>query len=442
MSRKRYVQVGLGGRSEMFTKAITESHKDHAELVGLCDLNLGRAGLCHDKLVDGGYGDVPVYHSDDFDKMIAEQKPDVVIVTTKDCFHDEYICRAMELGCDAITEKPMTTDAGKCQRIVDTVAKTGKDLRVTFNYRYSPGRSKIKELLMDGTIGKLLSVDFTWNLDTRHGADYYRRWHRNKVNSGGLMVHKATHHFDLINWWISSSPDTVTALGRRAFYIPATADKLGLTQRTERCQTCPHMADESCKFALDLSAKDGHRTLYLEQEHHDGYFRDRCVFSDDIDIEDSMNVAVRYESGVHMSYCLNSFLPWEGYRIAFNGDRGRLETQVRESVYVSGDGSTPGEQMLEESYIRVFPHFAEPYAVEIPKAVGGHGGGDTPLLDDIFSPDPPADSLKRAAGLPEGCWSILTGVAANISMKSDGGSVHVPDLVTGIPDAHWTEMKE
>ena len=52
---------------------------------------------------------------------------------------------------------------------------------------------------MSGVIGNVVSVDFHWLLDTRHGADYFRRWHRNKRNSGGLLVHKATHHFDLVN---------------------------------------------------------------------------------------------------------------------------------------------------------------------------------------------------------------------------------------------------
>ena len=442
MSRKRYAQVGIGGRSGMFTDALVDTYKDSCELVGLCDINIGRVELQQRKLKDAGHGDVPGYHADDFDHMIAETKPDTVIVTTKDCFHDEYICRAMELGCDAITEKPMTTDEVKCQRIVDTTRKTGKDLRVTFNYRYAPSRTQIKELLMEGTIGKILSIDFAWNLDTSHGADYYRRWHRNKVNSGGLMVHKATHHFDLVNWWISSTPETVAALGRRAYYIPATAEKLGFSNRRERCHTCPHMADASCRFALDLAGNKNLKETYLDQERHDGYFRDRCVFSEDIDIEDSMNLAVRYASGVHMSYCLNSFLPWEGYRIAFNGNSGRLEAQVRESVYVSGDGTTPGEQLLEKSYIRVFPHAADPYNVEIPKGKGGHGGGDSPLLEDVFGPEPSDDPFRRAAGLAEGCWSILTGVAANISMASGGNAVHVPSLVSGIPEPNWTAMKE
>ena len=83
---------------------------------------------------------------------------------------------------------------------------------MTFNYRYSPPRTQIKELLDAGVIGEVLSVDFHWLLNTHHGADYYRRWHRNKAQfSGGLMVHKATHHFDLVNWWLSAVPVEVFA---------------------------------------------------------------------------------------------------------------------------------------------------------------------------------------------------------------------------------------
>ena len=52
---------------------------------------------------------------------------------------------------------------------------------------------------MDGLVGRPLLVDFSWVLDTSHGADYFRRWHREKQNSGGLLVHKSTHHFDLVN---------------------------------------------------------------------------------------------------------------------------------------------------------------------------------------------------------------------------------------------------
>ena len=428
--KTRYAQVGTGSRAYMYADAISKTYNDTAEMVGVCDRNIGRAKLMQQSVEEHQGGSVPAYSDDQFEQMIAETKPDVVIVTTMDRYHEKYIVRAMELGCDVITEKPMTIDAPMCQRIVDTTKDTGKTVRVTFNYRYSPPRTQIKDLLMKGTIGDVLSVDFHWLLNTAHGADYFRRWHRNKENSGGLMVHKATHHFDLVNWWLASYPETVFATGQRKFYIPQTADDLGLTNRSERCHTCPEA--KNCKFYLDMASMEGLNELYLEQEQYDGYFRDKCVFSPDIDIEDNMNVIVGYANGTKMSYSLNAFLPWEGYTINFNGTKGRLEHKCMETVYINGDNTVPGEMIGgDATTITLYPHFDTPQQIPIWEAKGGHGGGDDLLLKDIFVPEPTADMYKRAADWRGGAYSILTGIAANESMRT-GKQIVVEELVNGL----------
>lgn len=436
--RKKYVQVGIGARSYMYTDAIVYEYAEHNELVGLCDSNQGRMDVRNRRFTEGNpfspeYPKAPAvktYLAEDFDKMIAEQNPDVVIVTTPDCYHDEYIVRAMELGCDVITEKPMTINAEKCQRIIDTIKRTGKGLKVTFNYRYAPVRSKVKELLMEGVIGEVLSVDFFWNLNIHHGADYFRRWHSKKVNSGGLLVHKATHHFDLVNWWLDTIPVEVFCIGSRQFYTPEQAERYGLKSRSRRCHGCPEA--KNCKFYLDLESMQNLRELYLEQEQYDGYFRDQCVFSEDIDIEDSMCATIHYKNDIIMSYALTAFTPWEGYSISFNGTKGRLEHACVESVYVSGDGSVQGEMVKEGTNIVIHPHFAPQYSVPIPEAKGGHGGGDALLLEDLFNPNAPEDPLKRAAGVIEGAYSILAGIAANESMRT-GKVIRIADLVEDIP---------
>jgi len=435
MTDKRFVQIGLGSRSKMYSQALVEVHSDEHQLVGLCDANPGRLSQRAAWASEHGV-QVRTFLAKEFDQMIAECKPDCVIVTTPDCFHDLYICRAMELGCNVITEKPMTISAEKCQRILDAQRATGRKCTVTFNYRYSPPRTQVKDLLMSGVIGEVLSVDFHWLLDTRHGADYYRRWHRNKANSGGLMVHKATHHFDLVNWWLSTVPVAAFASGSRNFYMPQTADRYGLTRRGERCYGCAEA--ERCPFFLDL--RNGElRRLYLDQESYDGYYRDRCVFSPLIDIEDTMNVLVNYANGVKMSYSLNSFMPWEGYSVSFNGTRGRLEHQCQETVYISGDGSVPGALRPDGTTINLYPHFKPAYGVEVWKAIGGHGGGDTLMLKDIFDPAPEPDKYLRAADQRSGAYSILTGVAANQSMAT-GQPVMIDDLVKGIGRPDYTPM--
>ncbi len=436
--KKRYAQVGLGGRSRMFRNAIVDNFSYNSEIVGLCDLNQGRLKLAQEDLSEEGY-DVPGYLHDDFDKMVKETRPDCIIVTVKDCHHDDYICRAMELGCDVITEKPMTTDAEKCKKILATKEKTGRKVTVTFNYRYAPPRTQVKDLLMSGLIGEILSVDFHWMLDTRHGADYYRRWHRNKVNSGGLLVHKATHHFDLVNWWLSTIPQSVYVSGHRRFYTPSTADNVyGLKNRTERCHTCPE--SEKCPFCLDLAANERLKKLYLDCEKHDGYFRDRCVFAEDIDIEDSMNVVVDYENGAKLTYSLNSFSPWEGYLIAFNGTRGRLEHKCQEKVYINADGTVPGALEKDGTNIHIFPQREAAYEVEVWTGEGGHGGADPVMLSYIFDPDSQEeDKYLRAADERSGSYSILTGVAGNKSIET-GQPVKISDLVSNVGMPDYPEM--
>jgi predicted dehydrogenase len=432
--RKRYALVGVGSRSRMYRDAVLKTYADDCQMVAYCDVNMGRLKLAQEKArALAGY-EVPLFEARDFDRMIRETKPDVVIVTTKDGVHDHYITRAMELGCDVMTEKPMTTDENKCRAILETQRKTGRKCTVTFNYRYSPHRTQVKDLMMSGVIGDVLSVDFHWMLDTFHGADYFRRWHANKVNSGGLMLHKSTHHFDLVNWWLSALPVSVTATGKREFYTPPMAKRLGLESHHERCHTCPEK--DKCTFFLDLAANENFKELYLDNEKYDGYFRDRCVWRPDIDIEDTMNVLVRYNTGATLCYSLNAFNGWEGYTIVFNGTKGRLEHKMEEKVSLSGDGSVPGAMKKEGTYIRVYPLRSPAYEVPLwPAGEGGHAGGDKVMLDDLFLPKKPSDKYLRAADQRAGAYSLLIGAAANHSFIT-GQTVKINDLVSqiGLPD--------
>ncbi|MCJ7544410.1 MAG: Gfo/Idh/MocA family oxidoreductase, partial [Phycisphaerae bacterium] len=359
-SAKRYAQVGIGHRSQMFTKAITETFKEHCRLVALCDTNQGRMDARNKALGAKGLVPVPTYRADQFDRMIADCRPDIVVVTSMDVTHSDYICRAMELGCDVVTEKPMTTDEVRCRRILETAAKTHRKCQVTFNYRYAPPRSQVRKMIMDGAIGEVLSVDFCWLLNTQHGADYFRRWHRRRENSGSLLVHKATHHFDLVNWWIDDIPQEAFCHASLAYYTPATAARLGLDDRAERCLDCP--AKSRCPFYLDLAAAKDLKALYLDNENQDGYFRDRCVFSEEINIWDTMSVTVRYRRGALLNYFLHAYSPYEGYKVAFNGTQGRIEHTACENTYISGDGTVPGELAKGNVTVTLIPAFEAPQA--------------------------------------------------------------------------------
>ncbi len=426
MNRKRYVLVGTGGRAEFFYGAIARDFGATAELVAFCDSNETRARYAN-QLLQQKYGGaaVDLYGASQFEKMIQDKHPDTVIVTSVDRTHHHYIIRALELGCDVITEKPMTVDEEKCQQILDAVERTGRKVRVTFNYRYAPHHTKARELIRDGAIGSVTSVHFEWLLNTEHGADYFRRWHRDKRNSGGLLVHKSTHHFDLVNFWIDSQPDTVFAFGDLLFYGRDNAEQRGQTSFYNRATG--HANAEHDPFALHLDRNPNLKAMYLDAEHEDGYQRDQSVFGDGISIEDTMSVVVRYKNKAMLTYSLNAYMPWEGYRIAFNGTAGRIEMEIVEKSYVNAGGEKADEGALEGKRITVYPMFDKPYEVQVEEQAGGHGGGDPILLNDLFG-EAKDDPFHRAADHRDGARSILTGIAANQSIRT-GLPVKVDQLV-------------
>lgn len=423
--KKKYALVGTGGRAEMFYSAIATEFKDTSELVAICDINHTRMAFTNGELRQMGLAPVAAYGADEFDRMIAERKPDTVIVTTVDRTHHHYIIRAMELGCDVITEKPLTVDEHKAQAIVDAVKATGRSLRVTFNYRYAPHNTKIRELIMDGVIGDVFSVHFEWLLNTQHGADYFRRWHRDKRNSGGLLVHKSTHHFDLVNFWLGTEPETVFAMGGLNFYGRENAEQRGVTKFYQRATGNPNA--EGDPFALQLDSSPKLKGLYYDAEHEDGYQRDQSVFGDGINIEDTMGVLVKYKNKAILTYSLNAYLPWEGFNVVFNGSKGRIEMKTVEKSYVNSGGQQSEEGALVGRTLKVFPMFDAPYDVEVIEGVGGHGGGDKVMLEDIFG-TPGDDRFRRAASHIDGVKSILTGIGGNISLRT-GQPVRIDGLV-------------
>jgi predicted dehydrogenase len=401
MVTRRYAIVGLGSRAQLFAGALAGSPR--AELAAFCDPNETRM-----RVHNGWLGtSVPGYRPADFVAMLAKERIDVVVVCTPDHTHADYVVAALEAGCDVVTEKPMTTDVDGARRILTARRETGRSVRVAFNYRYNPVHRRVRELLAGGAIGEIGSVEFSWLLDTAHGADYFRRWHREKANSGGLLVHKSGHHFDLVNWWLGRGPETVFALGRLFFY----GDENGHGTAGDR-------------FALDLGASPKLRALYRDAEREDGYVRNQDVFAPGVTIEDDLSVLVRHHGGAVLNYHLHAYSPREGYRVAFSGSEGRLELDVRENEYAAGAEPVPKRA---QARLTVQRHWEPPETVFDGLLGDGHGGGDERMLAELLG-DAEPDELGCAAGHDAGLQALLTGLAANRSLAT-GRPVAVTELL-------------
>ncbi len=395
---KKYVQVGCGTRGTYaYAVPLVQAYADCGVLCGVYDINPKRAKL----LSEFAGKEIPVYN--DFDQMLESVKPDVVIITTKDCAHDYYAIKAMKAGCDVIVEKPLTTTFKQALSIRKAQKEPGQDVTVTFNLRFHPFFKRIKEMIAEGTIGEIHSIHYEWLLDTSHGADYFHRWHSIRENSGSLLVHKSTHHFDLANWYLEQDPIAVNAFGTRRFYGDIKKPP------ADRCLNCPEK--KSCKYYFDIRQDAMVKKLFLDCEDEDGYIRDRCVFSDVIDIEDSISLNVQYSGGAVMSYTLTAHSPYEGLRLCMSGTKGRIEISTK-------DLTGMGYDIQSETNVKIINYNGEEIHIEIPaETAQGHGGADDQIRERLFRNKHLPDPLHQMADTRAGLMSIGIGMAANISMQ-------------------------
>ena len=428
MAKKRYVVCGISTRAiGMFIRPIVQRFNHCAEVVGMLDIDPMRFQVAKD-LIDGlAEKNVAEYTvtlenwKEVFDRMIAEQKPDAVLVVCKDCHHVDYIVRGLELDLEVISEKPMTTNIEDSLRVMKAEDASKGKLICTFNYRYNPVHRKLRELILAGKIGKVTHVDLTWYIDIKHGSSYFHRWNRMRENSGSLSIHKSSHHFDLVNWWVDGIPEYVHAFGALNHYGPDAP--FNPSKKDGRlCSTCEERSQCAYKKRWEtrnstIAITDDHITAYeTKVKQYSEYKPDRCMFDSEINIYDTFVVNVKYRNGVLLNYSANFSTPYEGYHLAINGTKGRLET--REFGGNGGKGlPNPIAADGGGHYIDYFPIFEGRERIHVTAGEGGHGGGDPLILEDIFLGENPDRKFDILAKSVDGLRAISIGDAVFKSIE-------------------------
>ncbi|WIL35385.1 Gfo/Idh/MocA family oxidoreductase [Bacillus stercoris] len=403
---KNIVICGVSSRAlSMFIKPLMERFSTHYEITGLLDADPKRFAVCKEKFSELAH--VPVFNEDAFDEMMRVSKPDIVIVAGRDDTHVTYIVKSLQWNKDVITEKPMVTTVQDANRVLEAEAKSEGKVIVAFNYRYSPFHRKIKEMILEGKIGRVTSVDLNWYIDTYHGASYFKRWNRSRPLSGGLSVHKSTHHFDLVNWWLGQNPEEVFAYGALNYYGPDSEWNPLPEEDGRFCGTC--RAKEKCHYysrwhprSSKASVKDDHLQAGDQSSLYTAYRPDACIFDEEIDIEDTYVATVKYDGCALLSYSILFSAPYEGYRLTINGTKGRIE---------SNEFHEPSRIpfAFPEQTIEYYPLFESKQTIQVVKNEGGHGGGDPLLLEDLFLGKDPLRRYDILAGAEAGAYSIAVG---------------------------------
>jgi len=437
MKKTRFVICGLSARGIYHfvlpligkNQGDTQNFSNQAELVGILDIDRDRVESFLKK-VDVK---IPYYPADAIKRMLQETKPDVLIAVGPDVTHCDHIVAGLEAGCDVIAEKPMVINCEQVRRVQAAEKKNGRTVRVAHNCRYVPVNKRLKRLILDGKLGRIINVELVWNLDTFHGSSYFYRWNRDRDQSGGLSIHKGSHHFDLINWLVDDIPAEVFSFGGLNYYgakgalRPRDAKGQPLAAAEEK-KNCPifqkHYAKRLAPESNEISTYwDTFNLPYDVQYPTD---KRRYIY-DDIQIEDTYTAAIRYKNGVTMSYTCNFCTPWEGYVLGINGTAGRAEFSHRSDPDPTGKTAPAPETDL----ITYYPLFGGKEVIEVPPVAGGHGGADNVIRHDlILGPSAESKELQLVAGSEAGSYAIAVGEAVWRSIQ-EHRSISISGLLAG-----------
>lgn len=318
-----------------------------------------------------------------WEEILAKPKmADVAIISTQDQLHYAPAMKAIELGYDLLLEKPVAPTPEECADIANFAKEKGVKILVCHVLRYTPFFSKIKEMILDDKIGKVLSVHHSECVGNRHQSHSYVRgnWH-NTAKSSNMLLAKSCHDIDIIQWLIDSKCTDAHSFGSLSYF---TKDNMPEGAPDYCIDGCPH--GEECyynavKLYLEGKGLGWFRNAATEKinptdEEVEYTLRNtqygKCVFKCDNDVVDHQVVNLQFENGAVASFNMSAFNKG-GRTIRVMGTKGEIFGDIEEDVINYYDFET-----LETSVIH-------PANNTVDSSIdGGHGGGDEGIVDTLY----------------------------------------------------------
>ena len=329
----------------------------------------------------------------DLDEL-EKDEIDVLWLTASEKVRTEVFEKAVKTGAHIFMEKGLSNTLEGAGRIVKALEyqKAGQILFMGFNLRHFPAFAKAKKMLDAGAIGNILFLQYTEMMDYAHGGSFFMRFHRDVENSGGMLVTKACHDFDLISHLLNARPEKLFSVQHKRMF-----GKGGSGAR-ERCQTCDRTKEcdwDRMKTRKGRAAKRDYAKVYLDDDKvtTDGYQLDLCCWRDDTELRDLSHVMFEFDNGIPATYTQILFAP-EGNRI----------------IKVFGeDGSLEMEENSRSITIRDRWNKIRD-TVSIAPSSGGHGGADQEIVAAFFQIIDGDE--ENASTIEDGVWALGTAFAA------------------------------
>ena len=324
----------------------------------------------------------------------APRQVAAVIVAAPDRLHVPLSLRAVRSGMHVLLEKPVAASGEEYLSLMDAAASAGVHVGVCLEMRFHPYFRRIKEILDEGMLGRLVAIDHTEHIGPDRMAHTFVRglWSR-RADAGPIFLSKCCHDADFIVWATGAAPVQVKGKGslekfRNDPFAPAYCIDCGRSD-------CPYNAVNLYRTRRQwidgFDVPDGSTLADVIDAELRGGRYGRCVYRCDNDVYDTQDVEVLLDGGIPLHMHLEGTSMQEGRTTVIRGTRAVL-TADGGHIRVFAD---PGELLLEEDY----------------SALAGlplHAGADRALVEDFFaavsSGRAPSASLESALGGHQICW--------------------------------------
>jgi predicted dehydrogenase len=319
--------------------------------------------------------------------MVQDPLVEVVLITTPDFTHRQMVDIALDAGKHVICEKPLATSIEDALHLARRASAVPQIVQLVHILRYAPFIQTLKGIVESGVVGSVIQVSAAEQFEYYHAASFFRRWHRFTANSGGLLVHKACHTLDIVNWIIGAMPVSVRAKGGIDTFLPDAA-------AGARCRDCS-LAPE-CPVHYRPFMNNGFYLTRTQAADPAKYANDICPFNSDKDSVDNAEIHVTYDNGAKGSYTITSTGHRRERRFVVWGDQGSiLANQIDGEIIIASTKASKALR-LSNSYR------------------GNRGGGDARLLASFC--ERVAMGRRPLSELISGLHALAIGVAATQSI--------------------------
>lgn len=397
ITMKNVFLIGAGNRTyELFIKPLLTESYDNSKIIGIYDINPYRSEL----LSSLAPYCIPVYY--DLDSVIGNSNINIFIILTPDYTHTPLICKLLQhKKASIMCEKPLCITLEQINILYNLTTEQKKRIHILLNSRFMPVNIAIKQILDQGKLGKPLSICYNWNIDLQHGLEYFRRWHSDIEKSGGMLVHKSSHHFDLLNWWLEDSPQLVSGIGRKSYFV---SDIL----HGKNCRECLL----NCVYRIDLTRQPFISTMYFNAENLDNYIRDKCIY-ENVSVNDTLCSQIVYQKGTIVSYTINFYAPVSSWFINIIGVDGSLNINYNFNV--------PSNEII------ITTNKGKKIPISIQTNTLKHSGADLEIRKLLFLDNYDNNTNYHIGSFYEGLSSSLIGILSNCSIKE--GKTYVNEYI-------------